>query len=173
MRRTLFAVIVALASAPVVRAGSIADQFGSGYGGVTWGLALGQLVGMIPGGDHYFSSAPGRREYSVRNDEAFLGVPRVGTRIQYGLGLDGGVESIAMGFPYERREDLLGALYSQFGRTSRVDEVGTALIYRWPQDRDVEIAVRASRDPRYGILELWIFHHVPPQVQKAHASGAS
>jgi hypothetical protein len=170
MLRALLAVM--LASTPLAWAGPIADQFESGYGGVSWGLPLAKVVGMVPGGDHYFSSAPGHREYSVRNDEPFLGVPRPGTRIQYSLGTDGGVESIAIGFPYERREELLGALYSQFGRPAKVNEVGSAIIYRWAMDRDVGIALRASRDPQYGILELWI-EHITPQVQKAHTGGAS
>ena len=172
MSRAFLAVMLTLVSLPLAWGGPIADQFGSGYGGVPWGLSLAKLVGMVPGGDHYFSTALGHREYSIRNDEPFLGVPRPGTRIQYGLGTDGGIESVAIGFPYDRREELLGALYSQFGRAAQINEVGTAVIYRWAQDGEIRIAVRASRDSQYGILELWI-QHVTPQAQKAHVGGAS
>lgn len=158
-------------STPAVWAGPVAEQFGSGYDGVSWGLSLAQLVGMIPEGDHYFSTSLGHRVYTVKNDEPFLGVPRAGTRIQYHLGIGGVVESIAVGIPYERREQLFGALIPQFGRPTRVDEVGNSLIYTWPQDRDVRIRVRASKDPRYGILEFWIQHIIAPS-QKSHAGGS-
>jgi hypothetical protein len=127
---------------------------------------------MIPGGDHYFSTSPGHREYSVKNDEPFLSVPRAAARIQYTLGTDGGVEGIAIGFPYERRDHLLGTLYSQFGRPGRVDEIGSATIYTWARDRDLLMQVRASRDPQYGIVEFWI-RRVTTQAQKPHAGGAS
>lgn len=172
MARVLFAVTLMLASMSPACAGPIAEQFALGYGGVSWGLSLPNLVGMIPGGDHYFSTAPGHREYTVRNDEPFLGVPRAGTRMQYGFGTDGGVEFIALDFPYDRRDQLLGALYAQFGRYARVNEVGGAIIYTWAQDGDIRMTVRASRDPQFGILEFWI-RHVTPDLQKAHAGGAS
>jgi hypothetical protein len=32
--------------------------------------------------------------------------------------------------------------------------------FRWPQDQQVRITVRVSRDPRYGIAEFWIDHIV-------------
>jgi hypothetical protein len=157
--RMLLAGILTVAST-VAWCGPIADQFAWGYDGVKWGLPLADLVGMMPKGDHYFSTAPGHRVYTVRSDAPLLGVPREGTRVQYHLGTDGGVESIAVGIPYDRREQLLGALMSQFGAYSIKRDVGAATYFRWPQDQQVRITVRVSRDPRYGIAEFWIDHIV-------------
>jgi len=162
MRVSLFASMVVLASR-VAFGGPIGEQFHSGFGGIAWGMSLVQLVGMLPEGDHYFSTAPGHRAYSVRNDEPLFGVPRVGRRIQYHLGTDGGVEKIAVGIPYERREQLLGALISQFGRYASARSIGDTIIYAWQADQNVAITVRASRDPQYGILEFWV-----GRVDKAH-----
>jgi hypothetical protein len=157
--RMLLAGILTVAST-VAWCGPIADQFAWGYDGVKWGLPLADLVGMMPEGDHYFSTAPGNRVYTVKNDAPLLGVPRAGTRVQFHLGADGGVESIAVGIPYDRREQLLGALISQFGTYSIKRDVGVVTYFRWPQDQQVRITVRVSRDPRYGIAEFWIDHMV-------------
>jgi hypothetical protein len=111
---------------------------------------------MMPEGDHYFSTAPGERAYSVKNDAPLLGVPRLGTRIQYHFGKDGGVEGIGVSVPYDRYQQLLSVLASQFGPYSLKRDVGVATLYIWPQDGQVRMAVRVSRDPRYGIAEFWI-----------------
>jgi hypothetical protein len=166
MRMLLAGILTAASTA--AWCGPIAEQFASGYEGVKWGLPLADLVGMMPEGDHYFSTAPGHRVYTVKNDAPLLGVPRDGTRMQYHLGKEGGVESIAVGIPYDRREQLLGALISQFGTYSTKRDAGAATYFRWPQDQQVRITVRVSRDPRYGIAEFWI-EHVANAVPKAIA----
>lgn len=140
------------------KAGPIAMQFNSGYDGVFWGTSLTKLVGMFPNGEHYFSTAPGERGYMVQTDDPLFDVPRTGMRVQYHLGTDGGVEHIAIGLPYERRDQLLGTLLSMFGAYSTTRTVGTAVIYQWPRDNRIIISVRASKDPTNGILEFWIAH---------------
>jgi hypothetical protein len=157
MRRAILASAIFLAAFQS-NAGPIAAQFGSGYEGVIWGTSLTKLVGMFPEGEHYFSTAPGARVYMVQNNDPILDVPRNGTRVQYQLGKNGGVESIAVGVPYERREQLLGTLMSLFGGYSASATVGTAVIYQWPLDNQIQISVRASKDPTNGILEFWINH---------------
>jgi hypothetical protein len=157
MRCKLFLGIL-IATPAIAWAGAIYDQFGSGYEGVRWGLPLTDLVGMMPDGDHYFSTAPGQRDYAVKNDAPLLGVPRSGTRVQYHFGKGGGVESIAVGIPYDRYQQLLGALISQFGRYSQTTEVGSITYYLWKQDQQIQIAVRVTKDPRYGIAEFGIIH---------------
>lgn len=137
-------------------AGPIADQFRSGYGGVSWGTSLTDLVAMFPNGEHHFSTAPGTRVYLVRSDEPIFDVPRAGTQIQYHLGAFGGVEMIAIDVPYERRDQLMGALYSSFGSYSVVQHIGTAVVYLWNRDDGITMSVRASTDPKFGILEFWI-----------------
>ena len=156
MRRKLFAGLL-IAAPSAAWCGPIADQFGSGYEGVTWGLRLADLVGMMPGGDHYWSTAPGKRVYVVKNDAPLFGVPREGTRVQYHLGKDGGVEHIAIGVPYERREQVLSSLNLQFGGYVAHD-FGPATCYMWGEDRQVRLSLCVSRDPRYGIAEVWINH---------------
>jgi hypothetical protein len=137
-------------------AGPIADYFSSGYEGVAWGTSLTALVGVFPQGEHHFSTAPGERVYIVRNDEPLLGVPRLGATIQYHLGKDGGVESIAIGVPYERRDQLMGTLLSLFGGYASQRVVGSAISYYWTRDRGISLSTRSSQSPRNGILEFWI-----------------
>ncbi len=103
--------------------------------------------------------APGGRVYIVASDEPIWSVPRTKQTTQYHLGKNGGVEEIALSIPYERREELLSALISQFGVYARSFEVGSTIHYDWTRDHDVEIAVRVSKDPRYGIAEFWIAHY--------------
>lgn len=157
MRSKLLASLL-LATAAPVWSGPIAGEFSSGYEGISWGLPLADLVGMLPQGEHYFSTAPGERVYIVRNDDPLLGVPRIGYRVQYHLGKDGGVESIAVGIPYDRYQQLLGALVSQFGPYAVTRQVGTATGFWWKEDQGIVIAVRISREPRYGIAEFWVGH---------------
>ena len=155
MRCKLFALLLLAPSSPVW-SGPIADQFSPGYEGVRWGLPLADLVGMLPEGEHYFSTAPGQRNYSVRNDLPFLGVPRNGMRVQYGFGKDGGVEWIGIAIPYDRYQQLLGALIVQFGPYATTQDVGLIRYFRWRPDQGVLITLRVTRDPRYGIAEFWI-----------------
>ena len=162
MRHAFLAAL--LFSAYQASAGQIATEFGSGFEGVLWGTSLTKLVGMFPDGEHFFSTAPGERGYIVRNDDPLYGVPRAGTRIQYHLGREGGVESIAVGVPYERRDQLLGSLYSLFGSYSATRSVGTAVVYDWQRDRQIAISVKVSKDPTNGILEFWINHIDPSKA---------
>jgi len=172
MRRKLFASLLLVISAPGW-SGPIAEQFGSGYEGVKWGSPLADLVGMLPQGEHYFSTAPGERVYIVRNDDPLLGVPRTGNRVQYHFGKDGGVESIAIGVPYDRYQQLLGALISQFGPYAASRDVGAVTKFWWKEDQGVVIAVRVSREARYGIAEFWIGHPPSPPGKVVTKCGAS
>jgi hypothetical protein len=161
MRCKLFALLLLATSSPVW-SGSIADQFGPGYEGVRWGLPLADLVGMIPEGEHSFSTAPGQRDYSVRNDLPLLGVPRNGMRVQYGFGKDGGVEFIGIAIPYDRYHQLLSALIVQFGPYAMAQDVGSIRYFTWKPDEGVVITLRVTRDPRYGIAEFWIGRQPDP-----------
>ena len=157
MRYTVFFGLLISASA-TAWGGPISEQFGRGYEGVRWGLPLADLVGMIPEGDHYFASTPGQRVYTVRDDAPLMGVPRSGNRVEYFLGKDGGVESICIAIPYDRHQQLLGALISQFGRYSQTIEVGDITYYYWRQDQQILISVRVTKNPRYGVAEFGINH---------------
>jgi hypothetical protein len=163
MRRAIFLAVM-LFAAQRSTAGPIEDQFGWGYEGVSWGMSLTKLVGVFPDGEHYFTTAPGERGYMIRNNDPIFGVPRAGTRVQYHLGKDGGVEIIAVGVPYERRDQLMGALLQLFGSYSSTRTVGQAIIYTWQRDGRITICVRASKDPTNGILEFWISNIDPSKI---------
>ena len=78
--------------------------------------------------------------------------------MQYQPGKNGGVESIAICVAYERRDQLIGTLMSLFGGYSASATVGTAVMVQWPQDEQIPIGVRASKNPTNGIAEFWISH---------------
>jgi hypothetical protein len=143
--------------APLAHGGAIATQFSSGYGGVYWGTSLDSLVGVLPGGEHHFSTSPGERAYIVKNSDPFFGVPRSGMNIVYHMGKGDVVEGIEIAFPYERRDQLLGVLLSLFGAyTQMVVNQGLAVIYRWPHDNGITVTVRTSTNPTNGILEFGV-----------------
>jgi hypothetical protein len=153
--RYLFLAMLVVASAPT-SAGPIFAEFGSGYDGVTFGLPLADLVGMMPEGEHYFANAPGQRDYAVRNDAPLLGVPRSGTRVHYYLDKNDRVENIAISIPYDQHQQLLGVLIAQFGRYSQAADIGVITHYWWKEDQQIRIGLRVSKDPRYGIAEFTI-----------------
>jgi hypothetical protein len=132
------------------------DEFAAGVRGVPWRMTLDELIAVRPGGDHYFSTALGEHCYIVADDEPLYGIPRPAMRMQYHFGKDNRVTSIAIGVPYERREQLLSELLLSFGPYRKPRVYGTAIYYDWPPARRAQIGVRASRDPQNGILELWI-----------------
>jgi hypothetical protein len=153
----------------IANAGAIFDQYSGGFGGIAWGTSLTNLIAAIPGGDQYFSTASGHRLYSVRSDEFLLAVPRAGMRTQYHLSANGTVELIGISVPFDRRDQLLGALISAFGTYRGKMIKGVSDEYSWPADPGIKIAVRASRDPTNGILEFWI---VGPRYQTpAHCAA--
>ena len=55
-----------------------------------------------------------------------------------------------MNFPYERRDQLLGALISSFGSYSKRFVKGTATYFDWPKDNGIHLFVRASTSPSCG-----------------------
>jgi hypothetical protein len=164
MRRLITAIVWTTILCSASFAGPMAAQFRSGFGGVAWGTSLTNVVGVLPEGDHHFSTAPGHRVYFARNDEPILGVPRAGTRVQYHLGENGGVEMIGVEVPYERRDQLVGAAVSMFGAYASARAVGGVTIYRWPADDGITIEIRCSTEPRFGILEFWINRSQPNGV---------
>ena len=164
MRYVVLGVLIAASAS--VRAGPIADEFGPGYGGVGWNLHLADIVGMMPEGEHYFSDAPGQRDYAVSNDGPLLGVPRQGMRVRYYFDQDDGLMSIAIAIPYDRYQQMLGVLIAQFGRYARIDEVGAITYYRWKEDQKIRLKLRVTKEPRYGIAEVLI-RHVTEASEKA------
>ena len=119
-------------------------------------MTLDELIAIRPGGDQYFSTAPGERCYVVADDEPLYGIARPAMRMQYHFSKDNRVIEIGIGVPYERREQLLSELLLAFGPYRKPYVHGTAIHYRWPAAQRAQIGVRASRDPKNGMLEFWI-----------------
>lgn len=147
---------VSLALATSAIAGAVDDEFAAGVRGVPWGTTFDELIAIRPGGDQYFSTAPGERCYTVADDDPLYGIARPGMRMQYHFGKNNRVTSIGIGVPYERREQLLSELLLAFGPYRKPYVYGTAIHYDWPATQRAQIGVRASRDPKNGMLELWI-----------------
>jgi hypothetical protein len=150
--------------------GPITDEFLGGYGGIPWGTSLADLVGTLPGGHHYFgvTSTAGQRTYDVINDEPLLGVPRKGMRVQYGIGKWNTFDIVGVNVPYERRDELLGVLISRFGNYSKRAQVGASTYYGWPQENCLQMSLRASTSPNYGILQFVVSN--PPACASSSAS---
>jgi hypothetical protein len=153
MRHVAFA-FLSLGLSTLTYADSVDDHFAAGMGGVAWGMTLDDLIAIRPGGEGRFSTAEGERSYSVLDDEPLFGIPRPGMRIQYHLGTDNDVRYIAIGVPYEQREQLLSELLMLFGRY-RIEKQGIHIRYVWVPERHVQISVRATLEPKNGILEFW------------------
>jgi hypothetical protein len=154
--RTLALACVSFVLTTPASAGEIHNQFAAGIGGIPWGTKLDDLIAMRPGGDQHFSTAPGQRCYFLDDGEPLFGIERRGMGVEYHLGTNNEVRSVALGVPYAMREQLLGQLSSMFGRYWESSSDPVALSYRWPVDDRVYISVRASRDPKNGILEFWV-----------------
>ena len=144
---------------PCTFAGAIADQFRAGLNGVAWDTSLESLVGMFPQGEHVFSTTPGQRAYWVRDSSEFLGVTRQGQGILYGLDENNRLLSLAIGFDYARKEELLGALLSRFGEFQRTGVKGAQTYYGWKLDEKVSLSLWMSTEPKYGIM--WLALHGP------------
>jgi len=147
---------ISLALATSAIAGAVDDEFAAGVRGVPWGTTLDELIAIRPGGDQYFSTAPGERCYIVADDEPLFGIARPGMRMQYHFSKDNRVTSIGIGVPYEQREQLLSELLLAFGPYRKPYVYGTAIYYDWPARGRARIEVRVSRDPPNGMLEFWI-----------------
>lgn len=136
-------------------AGPIADEFGSGVLGMAWDASLDSVVGVFPDGEHVYATTPGQRAYLVRDDQEFMGVIRTGHSLLYGFGSTNNLVAVVFSFPYERKEELMGALLSNFGRPRETNSNGQQQSAAW-QDRGISIVLRTSLEPKHGIAWLGI-----------------
>ncbi len=137
-------------------AGPIADRFGSGVLGMAWDSSLDSLVGVFPNGEHVYATTPGQRAYLVRDDQEFLGVVRTGHSLLYAFGSRENLVAVVFSFPYERKEELMGALISHFGQPQGTTRQGQQQSTQWRKDRGVYVVLRASLEPKHGIAWLSI-----------------
>jgi hypothetical protein len=123
---------------------------------VVWGSSIADLVGAHPGGEHFFAVGGGVRDYALPDEKSLFGIPRGHMMLRYFLDETGSGSSVALTFPYEQREKLLGSLVLSFGSYQSVYTKGISTFYSWRRDDGVGMVVRETWDPSYGILELSI-----------------
>jgi hypothetical protein len=162
MRSACFAITFLLASTAVC-AGGAAQQFVSGYGGVSWRMSVADVIGMMPDGNLYFTLPEGSRDYIVKNEEPLFGVSRSGQTLQYHFGIDGHVDQIEVHVAYENREQLIGTMISQFGSSYINRDYGSTENRYWRVDGRTYIGLRMSREPQYGIAEFFVIHSTTNQ----------
>ena len=138
-------------------AGPIADQFEGGFNGATWGSSIDSLVSMFPPGEHVFATTPGGRAYWIKDPSPLLNVPRDGQSILFGFNEKDLLESITLGFAYERKEQVLGALMSAFGAPTSTGLKGTKTFNCWKPDAKIALCLWASKEAKHGISWLAIY----------------
>jgi len=153
------------------RAGPLANTFGTGVLGVPWGATLDQVVGVYPDGDNVFSTAPGHRSYWVREGAPFLGIPREGQGVLYGLDDQDHVVIASLAFGFERRVELQSALQSLLGVPRISSESNNYRQYYWPADGGMRVELREYSEPRHAII--WLVVASPSYKPERVASPSS
>jgi hypothetical protein len=138
-------------------AGAIADQFQGGFNGATWGSSIDDLVSMFPPGDHVFATTPGERAYWIKDPVPLLNVPREGQGILFGFDEHDALTSITIGFPYDRKEQIVGALMSAFGAFDHTGSKGTKTFHCWKRDAKIALCFWTSQKSKHGIAWLTIY----------------
>jgi len=145
-----------LLACPAAFAGPIADRFASGVLGMQWGSSLDFVVGVLPQGDHVYGTSRGNRGYVVKDDQDFLGVVRGGHNIVYWFDENDRLESVTLSFPYERKDELLGALVSLSGHAGRQGTSGRSRVSAWRDHDGMWISLKTTFDAKNGIAWLQI-----------------
>lgn len=154
--KALSLLLLAVLCCSATRAGPIADQFQGGFNGATWGGSIDNIVSMFPPGDHVFAVTPGGRGYWVKDPVPLLDVPREGQGILFGFNESDALDSITLGFSYDRKEQVFGALISAFGAFERTGTRGTKTFHCWKRDMKILLCFWASKGSKHGIAWLTI-----------------
>ena len=154
--RILTLTAMLLSSALPAAAGPIATEFDRGVGGIGWLTPLSEIIERFPGGAHLVSTSPGCRAYVVNIEDTLFGIERPGFTVQYFIGARGLVDSIAIAFPWGRRDELVRTLIGRFGPYLRRTDIGKQTYYDWKEDAGMNLRVFEMQDPTVGILEVAI-----------------
>jgi hypothetical protein len=139
-------------------AGPIADRFAAGVLGMPWGSPLDSVVGVLPEGDHSYAwPPPGDRGYFVKDDEEFMGVARRGHKVGYWFDDGDRLKSVTFSFPYERKEELRGALIAAFGPSSAKVIRGRSEVVGWRDENGMWMVLKTTLDSKHGIAWLGIY----------------
>jgi hypothetical protein len=155
--KSISLLFAALLLCRVAGAGPIADQFQGGFNGATWASSIDSLVGMFPPGEHVFATTPGGRAYWIKDQTPLLNVPRDGQSILFGFNEQDLLESITLGFAFDRKEQVLGTLISAFGAATSSGFKGTKSFNCWKPDAKIALCFWASKEAKHGISWLTIY----------------
>jgi hypothetical protein len=154
-RFILVSLLLVLSNAAV--SGPISEQFRGGVNGAAWGASIDDVVGMFPPGDHVFANTRGERAYWVKDGLSFLNVPRDGQGTLFGFNESDVLSSVTLGFQYERKDQVLGALISVFGAPDRTGTQGTKNFSCWKADAKIDVCFWVTRQAKHGISWLSVY----------------
>lgn len=125
----------------VASASSLKETFGPGILGIPWGTSLTSLVGVYPQGDHMYAVTPGCRAYWVKDGQQFLGIPREGKGVLFGLDKQNHVAIAAVAFDFERKDELRTTLTSLFKIPKVSTRSGAMTQYGWRSSEGMIVSV--------------------------------
>jgi hypothetical protein len=143
MRKSALLMVLLLGAAWFpASADPIKTTFAGGILGIPWGTTLTGLVGTYPQGDHMFADTPGCRAYWVKDGQQFLGIPREGRGVLYGLDEQNRVAVVAVAFDFERKEELRTTLTSLLGPPTLNIQSAQKIQYGWRSPDGMSARVR-------------------------------
>jgi hypothetical protein len=158
--RKRFPLLALLAATCVAApADSLKATFGGGVLGIPWGATLTSVVGIYPQGDHVFAVTPGCRAYWVKDGQQFLGIPREGKGVLFGMDSQNHVAIAAVAFAFERRVELHGTLISLFGVPTTASQSGGMTRYGWRSPDGMTASVTEFGEGTQRII--WLTVSVP------------
>jgi hypothetical protein len=133
--------------------------FGGGVLGIPWGATLVSVVGTYPQGDHVFAVTPGCRAYWVKDGQQFLGIPREGKGVLFGMDRQNHLAIASVAFDFERRAELHGTLISLFGAPTVASQSGEMTRYGWRSPEGMRVSVTEFGEGTQRII--WLTVSVP------------
>jgi hypothetical protein len=117
------------------------------------------LVAVYPQGDHVFAVTPGCRAYWVKDGQEFLGIPRDGGGVLFGLDKQNRVAVAAVAFDFERKEELHTTLISLFGVPMFSNRTAEKTRYAWRSPEGMTASVTEFGEGTQRIV--WLTVSVP------------
>jgi hypothetical protein len=156
MRKRLFMLTLLAATCGAAPADSLKATFGGGVLGIPWGATLTNVAGIYPEGDHVFAVTPGCRAYWVKDGQQFLGIPREGKGVLFGMDSQNHVAIAAIAFDFDRRAELHGTLISLFGAPMLATQSGGMTRYGWRSSEGMTASVTEFGEGTQRIIWLTV-----------------
>jgi hypothetical protein len=114
---------------------------------------------VYPQGDHVFAVTPGCRAYWVKDGQQFLGIPREGNGVLFGLDKQNHVAIAAVAFDFERKDELRTTLTSLFSTPMVSTRSETMTQYGWRSSEGMTVSVTEFGEGQQRII--WLSVAVP------------